>query len=74
MEAPLSASPSIGGALSRVDGRLKVTGQARYAAEYAVPGCVHGVLVTAVLRGGTSSGWIPHPLKSCRGCLALSRT
>lgn len=46
------AGPSIGQPLSRVDGRLKVTGQARYAAEHAVPGCVHGVLVgSAVARG-----------------------
>ena len=38
--------------LNRVDGRLKVTGQARYAAEHVVPGCVHGVLVgSAVARG-----------------------
>ena len=43
---------STGAPLNRVDGRLKVTGQARYAAEHAVPGCVHGVLVgSAVARG-----------------------
>ncbi len=39
-------------ALSRVDGRQKVTGQARYAAEHRVNGCTYGVLTTsAVARG-----------------------
>jgi xanthine dehydrogenase YagR molybdenum-binding subunit len=42
----------IGQPRSRVDGRQKVTGQARYAAEHAVPGCVHGVLVTSTIATG----------------------
>ncbi|HET9502070.1 MAG TPA: xanthine dehydrogenase family protein molybdopterin-binding subunit [Hymenobacter sp.] len=45
-------APSIGQPLRRVDGRLKVTGQARYAAEHAVPGCVHGVLVVSAIAAG----------------------
>ncbi len=45
-------TPSIGQPLRRVDGRLKVTGQARYAAEHAVPGCVHGVLVVSTIAAG----------------------
>jgi len=45
-------APHIGQPRSRVDGRLKVTGQARYAAEHAVPGCVHGVLVTSPIAAG----------------------
>ena len=44
--------PVTGEPLSRVDGRLKVTGQARYAAEHSVPGCVHGVLVTSSIAKG----------------------
>jgi xanthine dehydrogenase YagR molybdenum-binding subunit len=44
--------PAIGQPLRRVDGRQKVTGQARYAAEHAVPGCVHGVLVTSTIAAG----------------------
>lgn len=38
--------------LSRVDGRLKVTGQARYAAEHVVPNCTHGVLITSTIAKG----------------------
>jgi len=45
-------TPAIGQPLRRVDGRQKVTGQARYAAEHAVPGCVHGVLVTSTIAAG----------------------
>ena len=52
MENSPPAAAITGEPLNRVDGRLKVTGQARYAAEHAVPGCVHGVLVgSAIARG-----------------------
>jgi CO/xanthine dehydrogenase Mo-binding subunit len=52
MDNLLPAGASTGEPLSRVDGRLKETSQARYAAVHAVPGCVHGVLVcSAVARG-----------------------
>ncbi|MES2113110.1 MAG: xanthine dehydrogenase family protein molybdopterin-binding subunit [Bacteroidota bacterium] len=40
-------------ALSRVDGRLKVTGKAKYSAEYNVKGLVYGVLVGSTVTKGT---------------------
>jgi xanthine dehydrogenase YagR molybdenum-binding subunit len=40
-------------ALSRVDGRLKVTGKAKYAAEYSVKGLVYGVLVGSTVTKGS---------------------
>jgi xanthine dehydrogenase YagR molybdenum-binding subunit len=43
---------SIGQPMDRVDGRLKVTGAARYAAEYAVPNVVHAVMVTSTIAKG----------------------
>lgn len=52
MENKPLVQPSIGQALPRVDGRLKVTGQARYAAEHPVPGVLHGVLVTSAIARG----------------------
>ncbi|UOQ97012.1 xanthine dehydrogenase family protein molybdopterin-binding subunit [Hymenobacter sp. 5317J-9] len=52
MENTPPPTPSTGAPLSRVDGRLKVTGQARYAAEQQVAGCVHGVLVTSAIARG----------------------
>src|SRR3954470_9374424 len=42
----------IGKPLDRVDGRLKVTGKARYAAEHHLPNLVHGVLVGSTIARG----------------------
>ena len=42
----------IGTATSRVDGRAKVTGEARYAGEFNVPGLVHGYVVEATIPKG----------------------
>ena len=41
-----------GGAVSRVDGRAKVTGDARYAAEYASVGMLYGVVVSGTIAKG----------------------
>ncbi len=43
---------SVGQALTRVDGREKVTGQARYAAEFELPHCAHAVLVQSSISRG----------------------
>jgi xanthine dehydrogenase YagR molybdenum-binding subunit len=43
---------AIGAAVPRIDGPAKVTGQARYAAEIAVEGLVHGVVVNATIARG----------------------
>ena len=42
----------IGSALSRVDGADKVTGRAKYAAEYTVDGLLYGVAVTSRIAKG----------------------
>ena len=39
--------------LDRVDGRAKVTGAAKYSAEYSLPGMVYGVLVGSTIARGT---------------------
>ena len=39
--------------IKRVDGRLKVTGAIKYAAEYPFPGLVYGVLVNSTIAKGT---------------------
>jgi xanthine dehydrogenase YagR molybdenum-binding subunit len=44
---------TIGDPLNRVDGRLKVTGGAKYSGEYKVPGLTYGVLVPATIASGT---------------------
>jgi xanthine dehydrogenase YagR molybdenum-binding subunit len=43
----------VGQPVSRVDGRAKVTGEARYAAEFNVPGLVHGHVVSSAVARGT---------------------
>ena len=44
--------PSSSYGMSRVDGRLKVTGGARYSAEYKLPGLTYGVLVGSTVTKG----------------------
>ena len=43
----------IGQPATRQDAQLKVTGEAKYSAEFALPGLVHAVLVTAPVARGT---------------------
>src|SRR5262249_53584318 len=43
---------SIGKPVSRVDGHDKVTGNAKYAAEFNVPGLVHGVVISSEIAKG----------------------
>lgn len=54
MTRPLATpTPFAGRGVSRVDGRLKVTGQARYAADNPVPGHLHAVLVCSTVSRAT---------------------
>ncbi|MFF9687818.1 xanthine dehydrogenase family protein molybdopterin-binding subunit [Streptomyces sp. NPDC014623] len=49
----MSDSPrALGAPLVRREGRDKVTGTARYAAEQALPGCLHGWIVPATVASG----------------------
>jgi xanthine dehydrogenase YagR molybdenum-binding subunit len=45
-------APYIGTAISRVDGRAKVTGEAKYAAEFNAPGLVHGFVIESTIPKG----------------------
>ncbi|MCB2408415.1 xanthine dehydrogenase family protein molybdopterin-binding subunit [Hymenobacter lucidus] len=71
MENQPATPPSIGQPLSRVDGRLKVTGQARYAAEHAVPGVVHGVLLTSTIARGRIKSLDTTAAEKAPGVLAV---
>src|SRR5579863_7908155 len=42
--------------ITRVDGRLKVTGAIKYAAEYHLPGLVYGVVVPSTIAKGSITG------------------
>jgi hypothetical protein len=63
-------STILGKPTSRIDGRAKVTGAARYAAEYNVPDLAHGFVVGA-------TGWPlkrMRPSKSGRKCRPFAAT
>ena len=47
-------APYIGTPTSRVDGIAKVTGAAKYAAEFNAPGLAHGSVVTSTIAKGWS--------------------
>src|SRR5690349_15444399 len=46
----------IGQPIDRVDGRLKVTGAARYAAEFSLPHLCHAVMVQSTVSNGRITG------------------
>ncbi len=62
---------NIGQGIDRVDGRLKVTGQARYAAEFAVPDVVHAVLVNSTIGAGAITGFDLAAAQAMPGVLAI---
>ena len=43
------STTSVGKPMDRVDGRLKVTGRAKYAAEFALPNLAYGFVVTSTV-------------------------
>ncbi|WP_375417550.1 xanthine dehydrogenase family protein molybdopterin-binding subunit [uncultured Hymenobacter sp.] len=47
-----TAGGLVGQPVSRVDGHAKVTGAAKYSAEFPLPGLVHGVLATSSIAKG----------------------
>ncbi len=52
----MSNTKHIGKPVSRVDGRAKVTGEAKYAAEYNVPDLAYGYVVSATIAKGKITG------------------
>ncbi len=52
-EATISAIPTSAEGLSRIDGRAKVTGAAKYSAEYKPDGMTYAVLVGSTITKGT---------------------
>jgi xanthine dehydrogenase YagR molybdenum-binding subunit len=57
--------------LSRVDGRLKVTGKAKYSAEYSVKGLVYGVLVGSTITKGNIKTIDTKKAESAPGVLSV---
>jgi len=61
----------LGEALNRVDGRLKVTGGAKYSGEYKQPGLTYGVLVGATIASGTVTAMDTRSAERAPGVVAV---
>lgn len=61
----------IGEARDRVDGRPKVTGEARFAAENNLPGLVHAVVVMATIPAGTIKSLDTAAAKKAPGVITI---
>lgn len=59
------------GFLDRVDGVQKVTGSAKYSAEYVFPGLVYGVLATGTIARGTITAMNTSAAENAPGVLAV---
>lgn len=65
------ARPSSTDGLSRVDGRMKVTGAAKYSAEYKVPGVTYAVLVGSTITSGSIKAMDTRQAERAPGVLAV---
>jgi xanthine dehydrogenase YagR molybdenum-binding subunit len=61
----------VGQPIDRLDGRLKVTGGAKYAAEFAHPDLVHAVLVQSTVPAGEIEAFDMAEAKGMPGVLAI---
>jgi xanthine dehydrogenase YagR molybdenum-binding subunit len=68
MTSPLQ---TIGEPLNRVDGRLKVTGAAKYSAEYVLPDLKYAVLVTSTIAKGNIKSINTKKALNASGVLAV---
>jgi xanthine dehydrogenase YagR molybdenum-binding subunit len=62
---------SVGQDFVRQDGRLKITGQARYTAEFAPPGLTHAVLVQSTIPAGMLTGIDTEIARAMPGVIAV---
>jgi len=63
--------PMVGEPRDRVDGRAKVAGTAKYAAEYNPPGIVHAAVVPATIASGTIRAIDTAEAKKAPGVIAI---
>jgi xanthine dehydrogenase YagR molybdenum-binding subunit len=61
----------IGKPIDRIDAHLKVTGAAKYSAEFRVPNAVHAVLVQSTIAAGSITGFDLKEVERMPGVLAI---
>src|SRR5437764_8154986 len=65
----MAMAPYIGTGASRIDGVAKVTGAAKYAAEFNVQGLLHGSVVTSTIAKGRITRIDANDAKRVRGVI-----
>ena len=68
---PIPGRAVIGQPIDRRDGRLKVTGHARYAAEFDIDHLAHAVLVQSTIASGEIAGFDLAAAQAVPGILAI---
>ncbi len=67
-------NPVTGQPIDRRDGRLKVTGHAKYAAEFDIDNVAHAVLVESTITSGTVTGFDLNAAQLAPGVIAILTT
>jgi xanthine dehydrogenase YagR molybdenum-binding subunit len=67
----MEATTAIGKPVSRVDGRLKVSGRATYAAEFAIPGLVYAAAVRSTIACGRIASIDPAEAETAPGVIVV---
>src|SRR5579872_7378971 len=67
----VTGTPVVGQPISRRDGRLKVTGRAKYAAEFAIDNVAHAVVVQSTIPSGVITGFDLGAAQQVPGVLAI---
>src|SRR5437762_7432238 len=68
---PISGHAVVGQPIDRRDGRLKVTGRARYAAEFDIDNLAHAVLVQSTIASGEIIGMDLAKTQAAPGVLTI---
>jgi xanthine dehydrogenase YagR molybdenum-binding subunit len=71
IEAAPTPKKNMGEPVVRIDGRLKVTGKARYPADISVANLAHGVLVTSTIGRGTLKSLDTEKARKVPGVIAV---
>lgn len=67
----MSVLPSIGQPVSRLEGHLKVTGGAKYAGEYNIPGLLYGYVINSTITKGKIMKFNTGPAKALPGVIEI---
>ncbi|TDE14704.1 xanthine dehydrogenase family protein molybdopterin-binding subunit [Dyadobacter psychrotolerans] len=67
----MSTRPAIGQPISRLEGHMKVTGAAKYAGEYNVPGLLYGYVINSTITKGKIISFNTEAAKALPGVIEI---